>query len=98
MAILLRKAMAPRAISRVWRSWARQAGLEDTGTHLGRHYAATTLLASGRASVADVSGMLGHEPSVLLSTYANAAAQVSGPRPMPWGPAWAADERGRDKC
>ena len=64
----------PRAVSRAWRAWAKKAGLADTGTHLGRHYAATTLMASGTASLADVGSMLGQDPSVLLTTYANAAA------------------------
>lgn len=64
----------PRALSRAWASWARAARMTDRGTHTGRHYAATTLLASGRASVADVAAMLGHDPAVLLSTYAAAVA------------------------
>jgi integrase len=64
----------PRALSRVWRSWARAAGVKDTGTHSGRHFAASTLLASGRASVADVAAQLGHDPAVLLNTYAVAVA------------------------
>lgn len=64
----------PRALSRVWAGWAKAAGLSDQGTHLGRHYAATTLLASGAASVADVAAQLGHDPAVLLNTYASAIA------------------------
>jgi integrase len=64
----------PRQLSRVWSGWARRAGIKDRGTHVGRHFAATTLLASGRASVADVAQMLGHNPSVLLDTYASAIA------------------------
>lgn len=65
----------PRKLSRVWSSWARKAKVEDRGTHVGRHFAASTLLASGMASVADVAAMLGHDPSVLLNTYAVAAAK-----------------------
>lgn len=65
----------PRTLSRVWASWAREAGVEDTGTHTGRHYAASTLLASGEASVADVAAQLGHDPAVLLTTYAVAVAE-----------------------
>lgn len=65
----------PRSLSRAWSSWARAAGVEDTGTHVGRHYAASTLLASGQASVADVAAQLGHDPSVLLGTYAVAVAE-----------------------
>ena len=64
----------PRTLSRVWQQWARRAGVEDTGTHTGRHYAASTLLASGAASVADVAAQLGHDPAVLLNTYAVAVA------------------------
>jgi integrase len=64
----------PRAMSRAWASWARRAGVSDRGTHLGRHYAATTLLASGAASVADIAAQLGHDPAVLLNTYATAVA------------------------
>lgn len=64
----------PRALSRVWRGWARKAKVKDTGTHAGRHFAATTLLASGHASVADVAAQLGHDPAVLLNTYAVAVA------------------------
>lgn len=65
----------PRTLSRVWAGWARSAGVEDTGTHTGRHYAASTLLASGEASVADVAAQLGHDPAVLLTTYAVAVAE-----------------------
>jgi integrase len=64
----------PRALSRTWRGWARKAGVKDTGTHAGRHFAAATLLASGRASVADVAAQMGHDPSVLLNVYAVAVA------------------------
>ena len=64
----------PRTLSRAWEEWAKAAGVEDTGTHLGRHYAATSLLASGAASVADVAALLGHDPAVLLNTYATAVA------------------------
>lgn len=64
----------PRSLSRVWQQWANSAGIGDTGTHLGRHFAATSLLASGQASVADVAAMLGHDPAVLLNTYATAVA------------------------
>ena len=64
----------PRALSRAWSSWAKKAGLSDRGTHAGRHYAATTLLSSGAASVADVAAALGHDPAVLLHTYAVAVA------------------------
>jgi integrase len=64
----------PRALSRAWSTWARKAGLTDRGTHAGRHYAATTLLSSGAASVADVAAALGHDPAVLLNTYAVAVA------------------------
>lgn len=38
-------AVEPRALSRAWAGWARAAGLADRGTHTGRHYAASTLLA-----------------------------------------------------
>jgi integrase len=65
----------PRTLSRVWQRWARDAGVADTGTHTGRHYAASTLLASGAASVADVAAQLGHDPAVLLNTYAVAVAE-----------------------
>jgi len=68
----------PRNLSRAWATWATDAGLSDTGTHVGRHYAATALLSSGAASVADVAAMLGHDPVVLLRTYA--AAAVKGQR------------------
>lgn len=64
----------PRELSRAWRGWARKAKVKDTGTHLGRHYAATTMLASGTASVADVAAVMGHDPAVLLNTYATAVA------------------------
>jgi integrase len=64
----------PRTLSRAWSKWATAAGIPDRGTHIGRHYAASTLLGSGEASVADVAAQLGHDPSVLLSTYAVAAA------------------------
>ena len=64
----------PRALSRIWKLWADTAGVKDTGTHTGRHYAASTLLASGHASVADVAAALGHDPAVLLNTYAVAVA------------------------
>jgi integrase len=60
----------PRNLSRVWRSWATTAGLEDKGTHVGRHFAASTLVASGMASIPDIAAMLGHDPSVLLTIYA----------------------------
>ena len=52
-------AVEPRALSRAWAGWARTAGLRDRGTHAGRHYAASTLLSSGRASVADVAASHG---------------------------------------
>lgn len=65
----------PRALSRVFAAWATAAGVEDTGTHLGRHFAATMMLSSGRASVADVAAVLGHDPAVLLTTYAAAVSQ-----------------------
>ena len=65
----------PRNLSRAWATWAKAAGLTDTGTHVARHYAATALLSSGAASVADVAAMLGHDPVVLLRTYASAAVQ-----------------------
>lgn len=65
----------PRAFSRVWRSWANKAGLEDTGVHVSRHYAATVMLGSGQASVADIAAALGHDPAVLLSTYAVPVAE-----------------------
>ena len=52
----------PRNLSRAWSSWARTAGVSDRGTHVGRHYAATTLLSSGAASVADVAAALGTTP------------------------------------
>lgn len=68
----------PRNLSRAWATWAKAAGMTDTGTHVGRHYAATALLSSGAASVADVAAMLGHDPVVLLRTYATAA--VTGQR------------------
>ena len=64
----------PRALSRAWAGWAKKAGLTDRGTHAGRHYAASTLLSSGAASVADVAAALGHDPAVLLNTYAVAVA------------------------
>jgi integrase len=60
----------PRALSKAWRSWAKRAGVEDTGTHVGRHYAAATLVASGEASIPDAAAMLGHDPAVLTNTYA----------------------------
>jgi integrase len=65
----------PRKLSRVWASWARQAGVTDRGTHVGRYFAATTMLASGQASVTDIAEMLGHDPAVLLSTYASSVAK-----------------------
>lgn len=65
----------PRALSRAFEQWARTAGVRDTGTHLGRHFAATVMLSSGRASVADVAAVLGHDPAVLLNTYAGAASE-----------------------
>ena len=65
----------PRQLSRVWSAWARKAKVKDRGTHTGRHFAATQLLASGRASVADVAAILGHDPSVLLGVYASAVAE-----------------------
>jgi integrase len=64
----------PRALSRAWRGWARTAGLPDKGIHVGRHYASTHMLASGEASVADVAATMGHDPAVLLHTYAAAVA------------------------
>lgn len=67
-------AVDPRNLSRAWRGWASQAGLSDTGMHLGRHFAASALLSSGQASAKDVADMIGHDPSVLLNTYANAVA------------------------
>lgn len=66
--------LEPRNYSRVWSGWAAAAKLPNKGTHTGRRYAATRLLASGRASVADVAAALGHDPSVLLNTYAIAVA------------------------
>jgi hypothetical protein len=48
--------------------------MTDTGTHTGRPFAASTLLASGSASVADVAAALGHDPSLLLTVYAQAVA------------------------
>lgn len=68
----------PRSLSRAWHGWARKAKVTDRGTHAGRHNAATTMLASGRASVADVAAQLGHDPAVLLNTYA--VAVVDGQR------------------
>jgi integrase len=65
----------PRALSRTFATWAAGAGLDDTGTHLGRHFAATVMLSSGRASVADVAAVLGHDPAVLLTTYAAAVSE-----------------------
>ena len=65
----------PRALSRVFAERATAAGVEDTGTHLGRHFAATLMLSSGRASVADVAAVMGHDPAVLLATYASAASE-----------------------
>ena len=44
------------ALSRAWQAWADAPGWRTRGTHAGRHYAASTLLASGQASVADVAG------------------------------------------
>jgi integrase len=64
----------PRELSRRWHAWAIKAGLADRGTHVGRHYAAATLLASGAASVADVAAQMGHDPAVLLNVYAVAVA------------------------
>lgn len=68
-------AVEPRALSRAWRGWARTAKLPGIGIHAGRHYASTVMLASGQASVADVAATMGHDPSVLLSTYAAAVAE-----------------------
>lgn len=68
-------AVEPRALSRAWRGWARSAGLAGLGIHAGRRYASTVMLSSGQASVADVAATMGHDPSVLLSTYAAAVAQ-----------------------
>lgn len=65
----------PRNLSRAWANWAKASGMTDTGTHLGRHFAATALLSSGAASVADVAAMMGHDPVVLLRTYASAAVK-----------------------
>jgi integrase len=65
----------PRNMSRAYAAWARAAGVKDTGTHLGRHFAATQMLSSGRASVADVAAVLGHDPAVLLNTYAAAVSE-----------------------
>ena len=65
----------PRALSRSWNRWAKTAKVNERGTHAGRHYAASTLLASGKASVADVAAQLGHDPAVLLTTYAVAVAE-----------------------
>ena len=65
----------PRRLSRAFAEWAKAAGVDDTGTHLGRHFAATLMLSSGRASVADVAAVLGHDPSVLLNTYAAAVSE-----------------------
>ncbi|MDZ7577154.1 MAG: site-specific integrase, partial [Candidatus Nanopelagicales bacterium] len=64
----------PRNLSREWSLWAERAGLADRGMHLGRHFAATELLGSGLASVADVAAQLGHDPGVLLRTYASAVS------------------------
>jgi integrase len=64
----------PRSLSRSWNKWAKSANVNERGTHAGRHYAASTLLASGRASAADVAAQLGHNPAVLLTTYAAAVA------------------------
>lgn len=68
-------AVEPRALSRAWRGWARAAKLPDKGTHIGRHYASTVMLASGKASIADIAAAMGHDPAVLLSTYAVAVAE-----------------------
>lgn len=65
----------PRALSRAWSRWARKAQLDDSGTHLGRHFAATALLASGHASTADVAAQVGMDPATLLHTYASAVAK-----------------------
>jgi integrase len=65
----------PRNLSRAYAEWATAAGVSDTGTHLGRHFAATAMLSSGRASVADVAAVLGHDPAVLLNTYASAVSE-----------------------
>jgi integrase len=67
-------AVEPRALSRAWKGWARTAKMTGLGIHTGRHYASTMMLASGQASVADVAATMGHDPSVLLSTYAAAVA------------------------
>lgn len=67
-------AVEPRNLSRAWSQWAEKAGLSDLGMHLGRHYAATMMLSSGRASVADVAAQIGHDPAMLLNTYAAAVA------------------------
>ena len=54
------------------------AGIADTGTHVGRHFASTTLMPSGKASVADLAAMPGHDPSVFLSTCEVTAAEGQG--------------------
>lgn len=64
----------PRNMSKVWTGWAKQVGLTDRGMHLGRHYAATQLVSSGRASIVDIAAQMGHDPSMLMSTYAAAVA------------------------
>lgn len=65
----------PRNFSRAWSKWASAAGLDDRGIHLGRHFVATELLRSGRASVPDVAAQMGHDPAMLLGTYAAAVAE-----------------------
>jgi integrase len=65
----------PRNLSRAFVEWAKAAGVSDAGTHLGWHFAATMMLSSGRASVADVAAVLGHDPAVLLTTYAAAVSE-----------------------
>lgn len=67
-------AVEPRSLSRAWKGWARTAKLTGTGMHAGRYYASTVMLSSGQASIADVAATMGHDPAVLLSTYAAAVA------------------------
>lgn len=63
-------AMEPRNVSRAYADIARAAGIKDTGLHALRHYAATAWLASGAASIKDVSTALGHSKTqITLDLY-----------------------------
>lgn len=71
-------ALEPRNVSREYSKIAKAANAPDTGMHALRHYAATSWLHSGSATVRDVATALGHSsPSITLDVYVSPVPEAT---------------------